>query len=395
MKIFVLLSRIPWPLEKGDKLRAFNQVKQLSKKHEIILCALNTYRKADKQAAFKALQPYCVSVTFVDLSWMGILLNLVKAWLNGKPLQSGYFYSRAAAGKIEKLLQQHQPDVIYGQLIRVAEYIRHIDLPKAIDYQDVFSMGMKRRMQVSGWIAKPFFMAEYLRLQRYEAAIFSDFDIKTIISEPDRLLIPHPKRHEILIVPNGVDQDFFKPMDVEKKYDLVFTGNMAYPPNVNAVEFLANDIMPRVWKIRPETRLLIAGATPDAKVRAAASKNIIVSGWMDDIRNAYASSRVFIAPMRIGTGLQNKLLEAMSMGLPCITTSLAKKALLAKENEDILVADDADKLAKQVIELLTNQTLASKLAANGNALVHQYYDWEAATAGLESAMTKLFSEQAN
>lgn len=393
MKIFVLLSRIPWPLEKGDKLRAFNQVKQLSKKHEIVLCALNTYRKADKQAAFKALQPYCVSVTFVDLSWSGILLNLLKAWLNGKPLQSGYFYSQRAARKIEKLLQQHQPDLIYGQLIRVAEYIRHARQPKAIDYQDVFSMGMKRRMQVSAWLAKPFFLAEYLRLQRYEAAIFNDFDIKTIISEPDRFLIPHPKRDEILIVPNGVDQDFFKPMSAEKKYDLVFTGNMAYPPNVNAVEFLANDIMPLVWKTRPETQLLIAGATPDAKVRAAASKNIIVSGWMDDIRDAYASSKVFIAPMRIGTGLQNKLLEAMSMELPCITTSLAKKALLANDKEDILVADDAVGLAKHILNLLSNKSLANQLAINGHRLVLQHYDWEAATAGLESAMAQLLNEK--
>lgn len=395
MKIFVLLSRIPWPLEKGDKLRAFNQIKQLSKRHEIVLCALNTDRKADKQAAFKALQPYCVSVTFIDLSLSGILINLLKAWLNGKPLQSGYFYARNAANKIDKLLQHHKPDMIYGQLIRVAEYIRHKNIPKALDYQDVFSMGMKRRMQVASWLAKPFFLAEYLRLQRYEASIFDDFDIKTIISEPDRFLIPHPKRDAILIVPNGVDQDFFAPRATEKKYELVFTGNMAYPPNVNAVEFLANDIMPKVWKLKPHAKLLIAGATPDAKVKAAASKNIIVSGWMDDIREAYASSKVFIAPMRIGTGLQNKLLEAMSMQLPCITTSLAKKALFAVENQEILVADDASGLAKNIISLLDDTAFADQLAANGHLLVNRHYDWEAATFKLENAMLQLLANKEN
>ena len=251
------------------------------------------------------------------------------------PLQCGYFYNRKAARKIDALIAKHKPDMLFGQLLRVAEYIRHKDLPKAIDYQDIFSYGMKRRADIASFITRPIYTMEYHRLARYEAVIFDDFDVKAIISEPDRALFPHEKRDEILIVPNGVDHEKYHPMDCEKRYDLVFTGNMSYAPNVNAVDYLANEIMPIVWKTLPEAKLYIAGATPDPKVKKAASERIIVSGWLDDIRDAYAQSRVFIAPMRIGTGLQNKLLEAMSMRLPAITSPLANASLGAKPDEEI------------------------------------------------------------
>ncbi len=386
MKIFVLLPRIPYPLEKGDKLRAFNQIKQLSKRNEIVLCALNDNPKVSEQDAFRALQPYCQSINFIKISKPQILLGLVRAFCKGLPMQCGYFYNRKAARKIDALIAKHKPDMLFGQLLRVAEYIRHKDLPKAIDYQDIFSYGMKRRADIASFITRPLYTMEYHRLCRYEAAIFDDFDVKSIISEPDRALFPHEKRDEILIIPNGVDHDFFKPQECEKKYDLVFSGNMSYPPNVNAVEYLAHEIMPNVGKALPETKLYVAGATPDPKVKKAASDKIIVSGWLDDIRDAYAQSRVFIAPMRIGTGLQNKLLEAMSMRLPAITSPLANASLGAKPDEEILVGGNAEEMAKHIVTLLTNQEKADQIAHAGYDFTNRVYDWGKATERMEEAM---------
>ena len=386
MKIFVLLPRIPFPLEKGDKLRAFNQIKQLAKHNEIVLCALNDNRKMNEQDAFHFLQPYCQSINFIRFNKLQILLGLVRAYLKGLPLQCGYFNNRKANKKVNALIAKHKPDILYGQLLRVAEYIRHKDIPKAIDYQDIFSYGMKRRADIASFVTRPIYTMEYRRLKRYEAAIFDDFDIKTIISEPDRKLFPHERRDEILIIPNGVDHEFFKPMEREKKYDLVFTGNMSYPPNVNAVEYLANEILPIVWKSRPETTLYIAGATPDPKVKKVASDKIIVSGWLDDIRDAYAQSRVFIAPMRIGTGLQNKLLEAMSMRLPAITSPLANASLGAKPNEEILIGSNAEEMAQNIINLLADTEKAGQIAQAGFDFTNRVYDWGKATERLEEAM---------
>ena len=386
MKIFVLLPRIPYPLEKGDKLRAFNQIKQLSKRNEIVLCALNDNPKVNEQDAFHALQPYCQSINFIKITKPQIVLGLIRAFCNGLPLQCGYFYNRKAAKKIDALITKHKPEMLFGQLLRVAEYIRHKDLPKTIDYQDIFSYGMKRRADIASPVTRPIYNMEYQRLKRYEAAIFDDFDVKTIISEPDRELFPHEKRDEILIIPNGVDHDYFKPIEREKKYDLVFTGNMSYPPNVNAVEYLADEIMPIVWKALPNTKLYIAGATPDPKIKKAASERIIVSGWLYDIRDAYAQSRVFIAPMRIGTGLQNKLLEAMSMRLPAITSPLANASLGAKPGEEILIGSNAEEMANNIITLLTDKEKAERLAQAGFDFTNRVYDWGKATELLENAM---------
>jgi len=387
MKIFVLLPRIPFPLEKGDKLRAFNQIKQLAKHNEIVLCALNDNGKVNEQDAFRALQPYCQSISFVKFNKLQVLLGLIRAFFKGWPLQCGYFYNRKAAKKVNALIAKHKPEILYGQLLRTAEYIRHKDIPKAIDYQDIFSYGMKRRADIASFVTRPIFNMEYRRLKRYEAAVFDDFDVKTIISAPDRALFPHEKRDEILIVPNGVDHDYFTPMEREKQYDLVFTGNMSYPPNVNAVEYLADEIMPIVWKTLPETKLYIAGATPDPKVKKAASDKIIVSGWLDDIRDAYAQSCVFIAPMRIGTGLQNKLLEAMSMRLPAITSPLANASLGAKPNEEILIGSNAQEMAKNILTLLNDAQKAKQIAQAGFDFTNRVYDWGKATEKLEAAMT--------
>lgn len=386
MKIFVLLPRIPWPLEKGDKLRAYNQIKQLALNNEVILCALNTDKNLNKENARKALKPYCDSIHFLDIGKLSVVTNVMRALFLGIPMQCGYFYNKKIHNQIHELIKEHKPDMLFGQLLRTAEYIRHEKTPKTIDYQDVFSMGMKRRYEIAPFYLRPFFNMEYKRLRRYEHDIFDDFDVKTIISVQDRDDIDHPKREEILIVPNGVDHEYYTPQDKEKKYDIVFTGNMAYAPNVNAVEYLANHIMPLVWKHLPDAKLYIAGATPDPRVKKVASENIIISGWLDDMRDAYAQSRIFIAPMRIGTGLQNKLLEAMSMRLPCITTSLANGSLHAEEGKEILVGNNEYELADHIVTLLTDKEKTESIAQNGYDFVHRIYDWGMATNIMEEAM---------
>ncbi len=386
MRIFVLLSRIPYPLEKGDKLRAFHQIKVLSEKHEIILCALNPLPKADKQKAFEQLQPYCRSINFIDLPVFGRAVNILRACFSGFPLQSGYFYNRLADRKIKALIAEYQPDHLFAQLSRTARYLMDIPIKKTLDYQDAFSYGLKRRADKSGWLIKPVFRLEYKRMEAFEKEIFDLFDQKIIISEQDRDLIPHPEKLSITVIRNGVDMEFFHPLSRKKSQEIVFTGNMKYPPNVDAAQFLAREIMPLVWQKKPETRLLLAGASPSKKVRNLRNEKIKVSGWMDDIREAYAGSNIFIAPMRMGTGLQNKLLEAMAMKIPCITTPLANAALKAKEKEEILTGKSAKELADALLLLLGNRALCQKLSEKAFVFVKQNYHWKIATAPFEKLM---------
>lgn len=386
MKIFVLLSRFPYPLEKGDKLRAYHQIKELSKNNEIILCALSDTKVP--QSSFDELNKYCSSIEVIRLYKLKIYWNLlIQLLFSNNSLQVSYFYNKQVQKKIDQLLNKYNPDHIYCQLIRVTEYVRNSKIKKTLDYMDALARGMERRIENAPFYLKPFLKIETTRLKRYEHFIFNDFDHLTIISQQDRDLIVNIKNDSIEIVKNGVDYSMFKHRIEEKKYDLIFTGNMAYPPNIDCAVFLANEVMPKVWETHPTVKLAIVGAKPDSKVIALKSEKIIVTGWVEDMAEYYAASKIFVAPMQIGTGLQNKLLEAMAMKLPCVTSSLANNALGAEHNKSALIGENYNDYAKYIVSLIENKDLCNSIAENGFEFVKQNYTWEGTTAVLENLMT--------
>ena len=386
MKILILLSRVPHRLDKGDKLRAYYQIKELARHHELILFAL-TEEPDEIPEATEALKKYCKHLYIFPQSTFKIARNLAHLFSNNKPPQVNYFYDPAAQEKVNKIIKTHQPDHIYCQLLRMAEYVRHVkDIPKTLDYMDAFSKGMTRRAAISSIYLNPVYTFEAKRLRKYEAEVFSDFEHTTIISTQDRNLIAHPKNQEIAIVPNGIDTGFFHPLERVKNFELVFAGNMSYAPNVDTAIFLAKKVLPLVLEELPDTRLLLAGATPSNRVLALQNENVYVSGWMDDIREAYASAKVFVAPMSIGTGVQNKVLEAMAMQVPCIISPLVNKGVGATANEHVLVGTSASEVAAHIVNLLSDKVLAETLAANAYEFVKENYDWAKAVGKLEAVM---------
>lgn len=384
MKILVILSRVPYPTEKGDKLRAFNHLRYLSRNNEIILCALNNRHLHPE--ALRQLQPFCSQINIIRLCWWESFIGLIWALFTGKPFQVGYFFSYLTKRKVRKIVVETNPDHIFCQLVRTAEYARKLKTPKTLDYQDVLSTGYIRRAKQSGFFSGLLFTIEHKRLLRYENAVFDNFDCKTIISTPDRDLIPHPHRMKIEVIPNGVDFNYFQPMVLPREYDIVFTGNMKYPPNVDAACYLVKEILPLVHKTRPAIKVLLAGATPHSRVLALKSDHVTVTGWVPDLRASYASARIFIAPMQIGTGLQNKLLEAMAMGLPCITSPLANNALGAKDGEEILIGKSPTEYAAQINRLLADPEFAGNLALQGRNFVLRTFDWQKTTDRLNQLM---------
>jgi sugar transferase (PEP-CTERM/EpsH1 system associated) len=385
MKLVILASRFPWPLDKGDKLRMFYQIKHLSELNEIYLLAISDrdVSVSDK----KELLKYCKEVHVFYLSKPTIAVGLIRAFFNSKPLQIGYFYSQKISNEINTIIEEIKPDYIYGQLVRVSEYIKNSNYPKCLDYQDALSAGLKRRFERANLFVKWIFKLEYNRMFNYEESIHSSFNVLTIITETDRQLLPESIRSNVEIITNGVDIEFFsEKKNLSKDYEIVFTGNMNYPPNVSAAQFLVNDIMPLVWKSMPTIKVLIAGSSPSSAVKSLSSNLVEVSGWIDDIRTAYQSAKVFVAPMQIGTGLQNKLLEAMASGIPCVTSDLANNALGALDGKQILVAPkkSASVFADKIISLLSDETFAQQIAYNGNLFVQQTYDWSSTVKKLNT-----------
>lgn len=378
-KLVVVLSRFPFPLEKGDKLRSYYQIKELSKRFSIHLIALSDVPV--EQNSIEELGKYCSTVTVYRLSKLSILINGLIALLGNKPIQVGYFYNYTIHKKIAKQLTSIQPDHIFTQLIRTTEYTKNYhQCSKTLDYMDALSKGMERRINSAKWYTRWFFKTEYKRLLAYERVMFDYFDKKTIISEQDKRYIFHPERDKIICIPNGIDAHFMEELVIEKKYDVSFVGNMNYPPNIEAVIFIVNNILPDF----PELKLLVAGATPHPKLEKLAKQNsqITISGWMDDIRIAYVSSKLFFAPMQTGTGMQNKLLEAMALGTPCITTSLANNPIGTIHNESILVCDSVDEMKSALKKLLDNPDERSRIGSEGKKFVRERYSWEKTTKDL-------------
>ena len=381
MKIAVLLSRVPFPLEKGDKLRAYHQLRELSKRHEIYLFALNDGELHPD--ALKELEPFCREIHIYRLPALGRLWNAFRFFLKGKPLQCGYFYRRSVFRNIRQEIARCGIEHIYCQLIRTAEYVRNYPLPKTLDYQDVFSKGIDRMIPKSPWWKRGVLRAEYRRVRKYEHDIFDCFDHCTIITQVDRSLIQHPRNQEITVVPNGVDMEYYAATGSRKDFDLIFTGNMGYMPNVDAARYLVEDLYPSLRVKYPDIRIALCGANPSPKVLNLESKHITVTGWVDDMREYYARARIFIAPMRMGTGLQNKLLEAMSMGIPCITSPLAATPLKAENNRQIIVCNSTLGYVDAIDNLLKDKNYYDQIAENGHRFVQENYNWIHTTRILE------------
>ncbi len=382
-KLVFIVSRFPFPLEKGDKLRAFHQIKELSSTYSITLIA-TTDSKVSKES-IEQLRKYCSTIYIFRLSKISIAFNLFVQLFTKKPFQIGYFYSSKNKYRINKILDEIKPDHIYCQLIRVSEFVKNYHhCKKTIDYMDALSKGIERRIEKAPFYSKWLFKIESKRLAMYERQIFDYFENHIIISDQDRELILHPKKSTIKCIPNGVDNSFFETLNEEKKYELLFVGNMSYAPNIEAATYISTELLPILTNSIPTISFLISGANPHSSILKLAKNNsaISVSGWIDDIRTSYAQGKIFVAPMMIGTGMQNKLIEAMAMGIPCITTTLANNAIKATENESIIVANSKEEFIKAIEKLLSDSLFYSKIAEQGKLFVKANYNWKSTTKQL-------------
>lgn len=367
-------------------MRAYNQIKELSKNHEVSLFCISHTRVEEEHIAH--LKEFCKEIRVVRPRRLTSYKNVVRNFTQCKSLQVGYWNSKKARKEYRHFERLVNPDVIYSQMVRTIPLVKDSHYPKVMDYQDALSLNVLRRMMKTRRGLMHFVLHfEFKMLRSLEYNAFGIFDDLCIISEKDSESIPHMMNHEIKIVPNGVDASYYQPKaDTEKQYDVVFCGNMQYHPNVNAAQYLVKEIMPRVWKEKPDAKVLIAGADPKSAVRNMASKNVTISGWVEDIRECYSQSKIFCAPMQMGSGLQNKLLEAMSMELPCITSPLANDALKAEENHSIMVCETPKDYSEMILMLLENSTERNRLAQAGNQFVKEHYSWEQTGKDLEAIL---------
>ena len=375
MKLIFLTSRFPYPINKGDKLRSYHQIKELSIQNDIYLISLSESKVSERSIV--ELNKYCKSVHVYHISLINRIFNLFKTLINNRPFQVNYFYHQKIQKKINSNISIINPDHIICQLVRTALYVKdEHSIPKTIDYMDALSKGLERRITISKFWQKPFVKMESQRMKRFENLAFEFFNNHIIISSSDRDEIAHINNKNIEIIPNGIDSNYFKKITTNKIYDLIFIGNLSYIPNIEAAKYISKTIFPILKEKIPNIRILISGSNPSKKVLRLANKNIKISGWVDDIRETYCSGKVFFAPMNLGSGLQNKLLEAMSLGIPCITSNLCNESLGGTHMKNIIIGNSAEEYISQILNILSNSELMSDIGKNGSEYVNKKFSWE-------------------
>jgi len=397
MNVLYLAHRIPYPPNKGDKIRSFHQIQHLARKHTIHLSCLVDEREDLEHV--KTLEEYCASVDFVYRDKVLAKALAMLALLTNKPLSVASFYSRTLAQKIRWRLQTESFDRIFVFSSAMAEYVRHVsDTPKVMDFVDVDSEKWRLYAEFTSPPMAWLYRLEAERLARYEAEVARTFAQSILISDIEadcmRRRVPECS---IAVIPNGVDLEYFtpceEPVPCANPCDIVFAGAMDYFPNVDAVRYFCAEIFPLIREVQPEAQFTIVGRNPTPQVtRLGQEPQVTVTGAVSDVRPYLAKARVAVAPLRIARGVQNKVLEAMAMGLPVVGTSNAFEGLQATAADGALVADDPEAFAHAVRTLRTDSQLLHHYSQQARRYVQVHHQWTKHGVLLESLLHAMQQE---
>jgi sugar transferase (PEP-CTERM/EpsH1 system associated) len=383
------MTRMPAPPWRGDQVRAFHHLRILARRHAITCAALvSRPPSAAERAAAEALG---VRLAVVPLGLAGALPALGRVFVGDRrPLQVLLFLRRRARKEVEALLARERFDVVHAQLVRTAPYLPPPGGPPVVlDLIDVLSQNFARRARRErgplGTIAGPLMAFEARRLARFERELLERVSRALVVSDAERTALDDAPN--VAVVTNGVDAEIFAFRDgARPPARLLFAGNLGYFPNVDAARWLAEDIFPRVRAARPDAELRLVGARPARAVRQLAERpGVTLAAAVPEMAPEVWSATVAVVPMRAGTGVQNKVLEAMAGGTPVVTTAGVAGALTVRPGDDLLVADGAAALADATVALLNDPGRARAMAASARRVIEARYTWERSAEGVEAA----------
>ncbi len=400
MNILFISHRIPYPPNKGDKIRSYNILKYLAEKHTVYLACL-----IDNDEDIENIEP--LSRMVEKLYWERITPFVKKVTscihlLGKKPLSAPYFYSNSLQHRIDALLDNTQIDAVFCFSSPTAEYIfrsrhYHGSLQKANRCMDLIDMDSDKWHQyarTSAWPMKWVYQREAETLLAYEKRITREFDTVLLVTKAERNFFKTQiQADNVIALSNGVDLVHFHPgfkSNIQKDGPvLVFTGAMDYRPNIEAVQWFTYHVLPVIQQKISGVRFYIIGSRPDQNVESLAKqKGVKVVGYVEDVRDYFSMADVCVIPLHIARGLQNKVLEAMAMGRPVVCTSQAFEGIEAMPGEHLLIADDPETFAQNVIELLTNNEKASLLGVQARQCIEANYTWQQNLAVLEGLLTR-------
>jgi sugar transferase (PEP-CTERM/EpsH1 system associated) len=378
MNILFLTSRLPYPPNRGDRLRAFNFIQSLHREHEIYLI---TFISSDEELqCIPELKQFCHEIKYVmkkpAQSLISVLLNIWRS----EPLQSLFYRSSSMSKMINHAIGEGHYDAIYIHLFRMAQFVINFkDQYRILDLTDVISNEVKRSLPYRNSFWKLLYSVEYPRILNYERKLTNLFEETWLVSASEhQILSSQIPQANIITITNGIDTQIYHPIDIRPiPHRIIFTGHMGVPHNIDAARFFALEVFPDIQKMFPDSKFIIAGADPAQSVLDLSSQpNVEVLGYVEDLNFELNRSHIFIAPLRFAAGVQNKVLEAMAAGRPVVTTRMVNEGINAKEDHEIIVADSTDEYIMKLSRLFNDDEYRMKISQAGLDFVRENFSWD-------------------
>ncbi len=393
MKVVVVTPRFPYPLRDGLLIRMYNLLKQVSGKHAVTLVSLASPLPlpGETDAVRSLVSDLVVFPRPRSLPREGI--NAALSLVGGRPFTIARYFSRDLARFLSEADEGGTFDVAHFHTIHMGQYAGIMKrTPTLLDTPDVVSeiwkLGRDTRRNPLTRLAVH---TQYRAVLRYEPWVCRQADLVATVSEQDRSQVARVVgKDRARLVPNGVDTELIQPRQEDVETDsMVFVGNMQWPPNADGVEWFCREVLPVILRQHPKAKLYLVGHSPGPALQRLAGKSVVVTGTVPDVRPYVARAAVSVVPLRVGGGTRLKILEAMALARPVVSTSLGCQGLSATDGQNISIADTPDAFARSVGELLSSEEEGTRLGRAGREFVVANYDWKAIGAQLSSIYAEL------
>jgi polysaccharide biosynthesis protein PslH len=393
MRILFVAHRVPYPPNKGDKIRSFHEIRFLSRRHEIDLAAF--YDDPADAAFEKQLGAFCRSVTLLPLSKVRQMPMALIAMACGRPGTLGYYASRRMRAEVNRLFRERRHDAALGFSSSVAPYIDRLPTRRVLDFVDSDASKWDQYAKASSFPRRLLYRYEAGRLSDFEFRMMRKFDASVFVAPRELAWLGDSGgldgvADRVHFVPNGVDLDYFTPAPgASPDPDVIFTGAMDYYPNVDGVCHFAESVFPLVRARISQARFFIVGSRPAPAVRALDGKaGVVVTGGVPDVRPYLHRARVAVVPLRISQGLQNKVLEALATGLPVVTTPEVAGGLHGTADLPLFVENDPPSMAARIVEHLQKPRPPAEAAGRIREALKREYSWDTNLMRLESLLER-------
>jgi sugar transferase (PEP-CTERM/EpsH1 system associated) len=396
-RLLFLTPDLPYPPHQGAAIRTYNLIKNLAPRHEVHL--LSFVQGPDQAERVEALSRYCASVTTLPTPSRSTGRRALSVLFSPHPDMALRLPSSAFENQLRISLERERFDFVQVEAIEMAQYGLAVKEMSAshqplVVFDDINAEYLLQRRAFEAdvkhprrWLGALYSLIQWQKLERYEELTCRRLDRIVVVSEADaralQTLLPNLR---CFVVPNGVDTSYFHPTGAEQESDttLVFTGKMDFRPNVDAVLWFAQEVLPLIRREFPETEFNVVGRNPHPRLEAVRNApGVRLEGYVSDIRPYVAQAAVYVVPLRVGGGTRLKVMEAMSMGKAIVSTSLGCEGIDVAHEQELLMADDPAAFAHSVVDLMKDRNRRRELQTTARRVAEIEHDWRQITPLLE------------